>query len=297
MKPEKIFTNETLRQRLERGLQGAADYLTKAGQIVKGIYPGAVWCTNFAWALSQNTALKAYFCQLIRENEAKRLQIYCGYGDYSTQESGYSDILTEEIRLNRKIVEMNKSAEIAGVMGFTISGDIEALLRIGALSIGRDGVTIIADKAKALIEDFCTITADNEAEKAFIEKLQAMQTAAIALEQARKDFCDTITSQAGKEAAELCNWAYCANSLFVSNGLGLTSKGIIWRAFVSYCIPARKAERPHFYNRAGIPEIELKSLLGDMSQAEFAKLFPNECNKVRYQYAAKPFINPYPEID
>lgn len=260
---EQLFSNDELRQQLTNSLPGAADYITETGARLRRLFPGLVWATPTLWALGQYADLRESLCKQIREKKAEEMQLVCSYGELNP---------SEEIRLNRKLVEMSARADISAISGFSLAA-IEPYLRCGALSIDAAGNTITAPNAAALIADYCAVFVESAQEKEFVQSLAALKDAAQALEGAHANLCKCVCTAAGKKALEGGKHFYSIHRLPIGDNLRLADKDAIFRAFVAYCIPLRKREQPHFYNAEGrkvISIAELYALTGYKPQATAA---------------------------
>ena len=87
-----------------------------------------------------------------------------------------------------------------------------------------------------------------------------MQGTAKRLEELHSEFVNSIEVPGGKEAAKWCTRYYMSDRFELVQGLHLNAPNMIWRAFIAFCTSIRKNDSPHFYNKAGIPEISVAEL-------------------------------------
>ena len=248
---EKIYTNEKLRRNLEIGLNNAARKLETLRKVAAQDLPCSVWCNNFIWALAQYPDIKFHYRERILKDKAAHLGLTCDFG---------ATLVSEDVKLNRKIVELETRQPFETISGFLRLSDIHTYLRAGAIYIDEKGAVKIAANASKLIETFCSVYIESTKEKAFIDRLNALQGTAKRLEELHSEFVNSIDVPGGKEAAKWCARYYMSDKFELAHGLRLNAANMIWRAFIAFCTRIRKNDSPHFYNRAGIPEISVAEL-------------------------------------
>lgn len=248
---EKIYTSEKLRRNLEIGLNNAAMKLETLQKVVAQDLPGSVWCNNFIWALAQYPDIKFHYRGRILKDKAAHLGLTCDFG---------ATLVSEDVKLNRKIVELETRQPFETISGFLRLSDIHTYLRAGAIYIDEKGTVKIAANASKLIETFCSVYIESAKEKAFIDSLNALQGTAKRLEELHSEFINSIEVTGGKEAAKRCVRYYMSDRFELVQGLRLNAPNMIWRAFIAFCTSIRKNDSPHFYNKAGTPEISVAEL-------------------------------------
>lgn len=248
---EKIYTRERMRAELTNGLNDAARKLETLQEVTARNLPGSVWCDNFVWALAQYPDLKYYFRERILKDTATRMGLNYEFG---------AILVSEDVKLNRKLVEIDARPAIETISEFVAYLDVHKYLRIGAIHIADNGAVKIASDAVERIEAFCSVYAESTAEKAFIGRLTAMQETAARLEKLHGEFLNAIDVPGGQAAAQTCKRYYTADLFYLAQGLRLNAPNMIWRAFVGFCANGRKKDAPHFYNKVGIPEIDVPEL-------------------------------------
>lgn len=248
---EKIYTSEQMRRNLENGLNNAARKLETLQKVVAQDLPGSVWCNNFIWALVQYPDIKFHYRERILKDKAAQLGLNCDFG---------ATLVSEDVKLNRKIVELETRQPFETISGFLRLSDIHTYLRAGAIYIDEKGIVKIAANASKLIEPFCSVYIESAKEKAFIDRLNALQGTAKRLEELHSEFVNSIDVPGGKEAAKGCARYYMSDKFELVHGLRLNAPNMIWRAFIAFCTRIRENDSPHFYNKAGIPEISVAEL-------------------------------------
>lgn len=248
---EKIYTSEQMRRNLENGLNNAARKLETLQKVAARDLPGSVWCNNFIWALVQYPDIKFHYRERILKDKAAHLGLTCDFG---------ATLVSEDVKLNRKIVELETRQPFETISGFLRLSDIHTYLRAGAIYIDEKGTVKIAANASKLIETFCSVYIESAKEKAFIDNLNALQGTAKRLEEQHSEFVNSIDVPGGKEAAKWCARYYMSDKFELVQGLRLNAANMIWRAFIAFCTRIRKNDSPHFYNRAGIPDISVAEL-------------------------------------
>lgn len=248
---EKIYTSEQMRRNLENGLNNAARKLETLQKVAARDLPGSVWCNNFIWALVQYPDIKFHYRERILKDKAAQLGLNCDFG---------ATLVSEDVKLNRKIVELETRQPFETISGFLRLSDIHTYLRAGAIYIDEKGIVKIAANALKLIETFCSVYIESTQEKSFVNNLNALQDAAKRLEKLHSEFVNSIDVPGGKEAAKWCVRYYMADRFELVQGLRLNAPNMIWRAFIAFCASIRKNDSPHFYNKAGTPEISVAEL-------------------------------------
>lgn len=248
---EKIYTSEQMRRNLENGLNNAARKLEALQKVAARDLPGSVWCNNFIWALAQYPDIKFPYRERILKDKAAQLGLICDFG---------AVLVSEDVKLNRKLVELEARQSLEAISEFLRLSDIHTYLRAGAIYIDEKGTVKIAADASKLIETFCSVYIESAKEKAFIDRLNALQGTAKRLEELHSEFVNSIEVPGGKEAAKWCTRYYMSDRFELVQGLHLNAPNMIWRAFIAFCTSIRKNDSPHFYNKAGIPEISVAEL-------------------------------------
>ena len=248
---EKIYTSEQMRRNLENGLNNAARKLETLQKVAARDLPGSVWCNNFIWALVQYPDIKFHYRERILKDKAAQLGLNCDFG---------ATLVSEDVKLNRKIVELETRQPFETISGFLRLSDIHTYLRAGAIYIDEKGIVKIAANASKLIETFCSVYIESTQEKSFVNNLNALQDTAKRLEKLHSEFVNSIDVPGGKEAAKWCVRYYMADRFELVQGLRLNAPNMIWRAFIAFCTSIRKNDSPHFYNKAGIPDISVAEL-------------------------------------
>ena len=268
---ERIYTNEDLCHRLQENLTDAAQRLGALKAVIDTNCPAARWNANFVWALEQYPEAKRHLCQKIHVDAAERAGLACEYG---------AKIVSEDTRLNRKFVEMQTGTATKAIEAFKIDSYLAAYLRAGAITFGRSGAVTIADNSAELIQDYCSVFVESNAEKALFEKITALQKAGQALQAAHAGFVDALEDKAAKRAAAGYAGRFDAGRMYLYDGLHLASDSCVWRTFVGFCARLRKADKPRFYNTAGTPKISIAELY------EVTGYNPEVTPELRYKFPA-----------
>ena len=266
---EKVFVLEAKRQALAAGLSDAAARVTALGKIVKAAAPQITFGVPFLWALMDCSArpwypLRQLLADMILNAAAKKAGLDCGPG-WNEKTRGYVETqilenrhplahLSDDAKLNRKLVELQCRKEVNAVLTFAIDRDY---LRAGLIVIGKDGEAAPAQDAAARLEDFCTLYAETKEQAAFIAQA------------AFKATCASLPAKQHRAALEDCSAAYdpAGFGLAPSGTISLTAQDATARALISYFDRTQDAA-PKFYNLAGLHTIspaELFAITGGLA--------------------------------
>ena len=275
---EKIYTYESLRRRMQEGISGAANRLTELKAVIESDCKAARWGAGFVWALHQYPEVRDYLCDNIRKDAAEREGLNCDYG---------APAFSEEIRFNRKFVEMRTGKVTKAITGFVLDADLAAYLRIGAIYFSKGGAIEIAANAAELIEDYCSVYIENGREKALYERIRALQASAKALQEAHSNFIASLDDAVARKTADAYKWRFSPDKIYISESLPLNSENVVWRTFITYCAQLRKASKPHFYNEEGTPNLSIAELY------EATGYKPEATAELRYKFPALYANEPY----
>lgn len=279
---EKVFVFEAKRQELTAGLSDAVARVSALGEVVKAVLPRVSFGVPFLWALMDCERARPFYPlrQLLTDEilnqSAKESGLKCGPG-WSERVRGYEvvsphpllDNLSDDVRLNRKFVELQCRKEAGVLRSFKID---EAYLRAGVIVIDKNGNVKPAKDAAARLEDFCTLYAETEEQAAFVACVERMQRAALDLEQAYKDTCASLPAEGAHRAAlEACTWDYDPDQFGLTPSaagtIRLTDQDAAARALISY-FDRNQDTAPKFYNRACVLPIgpaELYEITGGLA--------------------------------
>lgn len=277
---EKVFVFEAKRQELTAGLSDAVARVSALGEVVKAVLPRVSFGVPFLWALMDTRpfyTLRQLLTDEILNQSAKESGLKCGPG-WGERVRGYAEVvpphplldnLSDDVRLNRKFVELQCRKEAGVLRSFKID---EAYLRAGVIVIDKNGNVKPAKDAAARLEDFCTLYAETEEQATFVAGLERMQRAALDLEQAYKDTCASLPAEGAHRAAlEACTWDYDPDQFGLTPSaagtIRLTDQDAAARALISY-FDRDQDTAPKFYNRAGVLPIgpaELYEITGGLA--------------------------------
>lgn len=282
---EKVFVFEAKRQELTAGLSDAVARVSALGDVVKAVLPRVSFGVPFLWALMDCEHARPFYPlrQLLTDEilnqSAKESGLKCGPG-WGEKTRGYVEVLvrsdahplaylSDDVRLNRKFVELQCKKEADALRSFKID---EAYLRAGVIVIDKIGNAKPAKDAAARLDDFCTLYAETEDQATFVAGLERMQRAALDLEQAYKDTCASLPAEGAHRAAlEACTWDYDPDQFGLTPSaagtIRLTDQDAAARALISY-FDRDQDTAPKFYNRAGVLPIgpaELYEITGGLA--------------------------------
>lgn len=280
---EKVFVFEAKRQELTAGLSDAVARVSALGEVVKAVLPRVSFGVPFLWALMDCEHARPFYPlrQLLTDEilnqSAKESGLKCGPG-WSIRTRGYVEVvppqpllddLSDDVRLNRKFVELQCKKEADALRSFKID---EAYLRAGVIVIDKNGNAKPAQDAAARLEDFCTLYAETEDQAAFVACVERLQRAALDLEQAYKATCASLPAEgAHRDALERCDWYYRPGQFELTPSaagtIRLTDQDAAARALISY-FDRDQDTAPKFYNRAGVLPIgpaELYEITGGLA--------------------------------
>ena len=248
---ELLFTSEQRQRTLEGGIEKAVKKIEALQKVVAEELPGVVWCNNFIWALAQYPDIKTHYYEKIMRSKAAQRKLNCDFG---------ATLVSEDVRLNRKIVELETRPALETIYGFLKLSAVHEYLRAGIITIARKGTVDVAPDARERIAQFCSVYIESAQEKAFVGNLRALQEAAKKAEKLHGDFAASVKAPGGRDAVTQCVRYYMADRFELVPGLRLMSPGMIWCAFIAFCTRIRKGDAPHFYNKAGAPDISVTEL-------------------------------------
>ena len=268
---KQVYFNEARRAALADRLPDAVDAITAAGEIFREHFPGLTWNTRALWVLAFEPEAREHYCKEILEREAEASKLPCAWDRKDNLEPKPREIagfiynprpepLSEEIRLNRKFVEIRTRAtreKIQALGGIPYLWDF---LRAGVLSIGKDGQTLTAKDADALLDEFCTLYAEGREQVEFVEKVEALQAAAVGLSQAFGKLGEAAQGGRFVSLLEHCASDYDATRLdllaecrlfYPYAGIRLLDPEAVPRALITFFDLGWTEKRPKFYNEAG----------------------------------------------
>lgn len=268
---KQVYFNAARREALGARLAEAAATITAAGDTFRELFPSLAWNTRALWVLAFEPEAREHYCKEILKREEEATRLPCRW-DYNPQpfRPGYDmpgapaaptpEPLPEAIRLNRKFVEIRTQQTRERIQALGSIPFLWDYLRAGVLSIGRKGETITAKNAGALLDEFCTLFAEGREQVEFVEKVEALQAAALALSQAFGKLGEA--AQGGRFASllEHCASDYDAARLdllaesrlfYPFARIRLLEKDAAARALITFFDLERTEKRPKFYNEAG----------------------------------------------
>ena len=268
---KQVYFDEARRAALADRLPEAVDTINTARDTFREHFPGLTWDTRALWVLAFEPGARAHYCKEILEREAEASKLPCDWDRPDNTDPKPREIagfiynprpepLSEEIRLNRKFVEIRTRdlrAKIQALGGILF---LEDYLRAGVLSIGKDGQTLTAKEADARLDEFCTLFAEDKQQAAFVEGVERMRAAALALAEAAQDTAKAAQGTAGAPLLSNCVGDYGPARLdllaepracYGYNVIRLMDPEAVPRALITAFDLERKERKPKFYNRAG----------------------------------------------
>lgn len=208
---KQVYFNAARREALGAHLAEAAATITAAGDTFRELFPALAWNTRALWVLAFEPEAREHYCREILKQEEEASRLPC---DWDREEpkglppypmAGVTpaprpEPLSEELRLNRKLVEIRTRAPRERIQALGNTPYLEDYLRAGVLYIGKAGDTLTAKDAEARLDDFCTLFAEGKQQADFVEGVERMRAAAAALAQA---FQDTEEAAQGERFASI----------------------------------------------------------------------------------------------
>lgn len=268
---KQVYFDEARRGALADRLAEAAATITATGELFREHFPGLAWNTRALWVLAFEPGARAHYCKEILEREAEASKLPCDWDRPDNTDPKPRDIagfiynprpepLSEEIRLNRKFVEI-RTRELRGkIQALGGIPFLEDFLRAGVLSIGKDGETLTAKDAEVRLDDFCTLFAEDKQQAAFVEAVERMRAAALALAEASQDAAKAAQGAPGAPLLSNCAGDYAPARLellaeprtgYGYDAIRLLDPEAVPRALITAFDLERKERKPKFYNRAG----------------------------------------------
>ncbi len=263
MEVKTIFIKDLLLQELTNDIQEVANVVTEIGEVVKKRFPELKWNTALLWVLVQNYEVRNYFMHEIARRNANANGFDCAYKPFG--EIDAIDKMSDTVREQRRFNEMLISRDTRVIKSLDLISknlgnlkNLSTYLRTGALYIDEDGYVIIADNAKQLLQAYCSVTAENKNELAFVAKIEAMKEAAIKIKQLQVELSALAAKSKGKKSiADSC---YAVERLLVAENMRLTSDSVTWRALVTFLATYRSKDTPRFFNTVGIPAFDAENI-------------------------------------
>lgn len=269
MEKVKVYEQTALLKSLAGNLENAAEKVAAAGDAWRKLFPARPWNTNTLWVLIFEPAARRVAELEILKREAERAGLPCAWDLPDTpapaarleilrESIERPQPLSEEIRFNRRLVEMQAREALAPFRELNGLAHIGTYLRTGVLSIGKKGEIITAPDAAERLADYCTLYAETKQQRAFVAALDNMRQAAEKMQAAYIATTEAIPNKLARQ--ELT-----ANAGFYMPRLGAITKradGQI-RLFDADA-PARalitffgldwetKETAPKFYNESGV---------------------------------------------
>lgn len=287
MKKE-IFKDETRLKHLEGLLPVAAERVTAAGDAIKKNFPAIAWNTQALWVLAIEPGARNYLCRQILQRAADLAGLICKWEIEDTQAPKVNNVIlkdekerpqpiTEEIRLNRKLVELQTKDTRAPILALDGSANLDIFLRTGALYIDKKGQTQTAPER---LEDFCTLYAESKAQAAFVAALENMRKAAQDMSAAYIATLAFVPKAARPEmSANAGFYMPTLGALDKAGNLRLNDDTTPARALIAFFDLAGKTQgEPKYYNFAGLwaytPK-EANALIGcNLESLKMRELYP-----------------------
>ena len=260
-----VFTDAARLTRLENALPIVAQRVTAAGDAMRAQFPALPWNTRALWVLAFEPGARDYLCKIILQRAADAAGLCCAWDqeDYTPKVRNVILVdtvehpapLSEETKLNRRLVMMQTQEARAPFLALSGLPELEALLRSGALSIGKKGETLTAPDAAERLADFCTLYAETDAQAAFVENLERMQNAAAEMSAAYVKTLAQLPAQARQQLSANAGFYMPTLGALAQGGqIAITAKDAAARALITFFNLARPGveKAPKFYNLAGI---------------------------------------------
>ena len=268
---KQVYFDAARRGALADRLAEAAATITAAGEIFREHFPGLAWNTRALWVLAFEPEAREHYCKEILEREAEASKLPCAWDRKDNLEPKPREIagfiynprpepLSEEIRLNRKFVEIRTRATREKIQALGSIPFLWDYLRAGVLSIGKDGETLTAKDADARLDEFCTLYAEGKQQVAFVEGVEGLRGAAVALAQAFGKLGEAAQGGRFVSLLEHCASDYDTTRLdllaecrlfYPYAGIRLLDPEAVPRALITFFDLGRTEKRPKFYNHAG----------------------------------------------
>ena len=274
---EKVFVFERRQKELLDGLDYTAARLSALGKTVKENFPQMKYGAPFLWAMMDCQAAKPFYSfrdfliDKLLNDAAARKYLDVGPG-WNERIRGYTPTyilgnnhplagISDDVRLNRKIVEMECGETARYLRFFELDRDY---LRMGAFDFDEEGTVKPVADASAKIGEFCTLYAETRGQSDFVKSLSRLRAAGEDLWRAYKDTNDNIPNHKYRRLFTQCANDYTPSEMRVMNTYGMEKFSIadedtIPRALITFFV--RTMDRPpKFYNRAGMMRIGSRDL-------------------------------------
>lgn len=259
MEVKTVFVKDKLLRDLENNIHDAAALATELGEVIKTHFPNVKWDTALLWIIMQNAEVRDYFCLEMAEKAAKKAGLSC---EYDRKDTGN---LSQSVIVNRKINEAAIAKELGiirkiGQLAKYGDGlkDLSTYLRTGAIFIADDGWVTIAENYADLLKTYCSVTAENKAEAAFANTVEAMREHVAQIKQGHAKLAELAATPQGQKDIADCD--YMADRLLVGSRLRLSSDSAVWRALVTFVTVHRSKDVARFFNSMGIPKFDVKEV-------------------------------------
>ena len=268
---KQVYFDAERRAALGAHLAEAAATITAAGEIFREHFPALAWNTRALWVFAFEPEARDHYCKEILKREAEASRLPCrwdyepapflpGYDMPGAPAKPAPEPLPEAVRLNRKFVEIHTREQREKIQALGSIPFLWDYLRAGVLSIGRKGETITARNAEALLDEFCTLYAEGREQIDFVEKVEGLRAAAVALSQAFGKLGEAAQGGRFVSLLEHCASDYDTTRLDLLAGsrllypfsrIRLLEKDATARALVTFFDLERAGGGAKFYNHAG----------------------------------------------
>lgn len=264
MEKKTVFVKDVLLTELTDELQRVAAVLKDAGEGFKTLFPSIAWKNETVQALVFDPLAgeinQFLYCDLIRR-KADENSVSVGFIADSGVRPG-----NDQEKANYNFIQFQIGGnwrKIQALRDQKNARSLQTFLRTGALTIDAYGLAVVAKDAANRLKDYCSVTVENDQEKAYYDKAVALQKAANAIKTMRDELADAAATPAARK--DILTDRRDIEKLRLSEEIRLTSVSAIWRGLITHVLIYRKNDAPHFFNDQGktlLSLAEIYNLLG-----------------------------------
>jgi len=282
----KLYTNEALLQSLRAQLRVAPEQIAHVAQILADDL-GVAWKPGMLNVLAQyayvSFAGPVYAWRVeLRKRAAARSGLDCAWDTASSE-------LKDVQRLARTMIESQTRASESALLGF--GGDIwKHLLRSGAILQTELGA-VASEHAENILEDYCSVYAENAEELDFCQAVSKAQQTAFELENRLTELVQLLPASALKGLQSLNLSHFYSNQFLLDSGVPLANDAAAAQIIIRVFEPRRKRRSPAYYNNVGtvnLGPVQVYELTGwrPVPTAALRSKYPGLFKGVPYRGAA-----------
>ena len=272
MKNQEILFHSELFDKLQARLRPFADKVTAAGAAMRKRFPEIPWNTKTLWLVFGERRVRAYLRREIYCREAAVLGLEIEYDLPAINPDDYYYWVPRHASpaalAARPVVRAHVGLDANAIEDLCWSRLDEVFLRTSAVSIGKDGETVVAEDAADRLKDFCTLFAETREQLRFVEAFRRLQDYAKGVFDSHAELVKTLPDDEAKKACASAPMPEQYRFSIHRDGLSLFEIDALPRALITFFkLNMSTKGAPKFYNCAGSLKYELEDV-NDMTHGE-----------------------------